>query len=230
MRVLIIEDLPILRLGIKTAILPTNMEVFEADSGLKGLESIRQNHPDVVLFKIDLPDLNGIDLITAIHDEFPDIKIVVLSEHSDEGLLKLAFNSGATSYLLEDTDPEILLYALKLSYEGLCWIDPRVSRSILDIESDTNSKGKRKFRESLTPMEMKVLKLMAFGFSNEKIAEKLHVSTGSIRGYTNSLNLKLGSLNRPHAVFLAIFFGYINCKSLFEEFGGSGNLPAVNIR
>jgi DNA-binding CsgD family transcriptional regulator len=71
---------------------------------------------------------------------------------------------------------------------------------------------------------------MALGFSNEKIALKLNVSTGSIRGYTNSLNYKLGSTNRAHAVFLAIFFGYINCKSLFSEFAESENQPAVNTR
>lgn len=229
MRVLLIEDIPIYRLGIKTAIVRANVEVFSADSGLTGLESIRQHQPDVVIFKIDLPDINGIDLITAIHTEFPQIKIIVLSCHSDEGLLKLAFNCGASSYLLQDTDPEILLYAVKTSYSGQCWIDPRLSRAILDIE-ETPLEGNKKLRESLTPMEMKVLKLMALGFSNEKIAEKLHVSSGSIRGYTNSLNLKLGSLNRAHAVFLAIFFGYINCKSLFLEFANSENQPADNIR
>jgi DNA-binding NarL/FixJ family response regulator len=228
MRVLIIEDLPIVRLGIKTAISQANVKVSEADSGRLGLESIRHSQPDVVIFKINLPDVSGIDLITAIHTEFPNLKIIVLSSHSDEGLLKLAFNSGATSYLLEDTDPEILLYAIKMSYEGQSWIDPRVSRAMLDKESETSKKGKKKLRESLTPMEMKVLKLMAFGFSNEKIASKLHVSAGSIRGYTNSLNLKLGSMNRPHAVYLSILLGYINCKALFEEFACSENLPSFD--
>ncbi|RCJ19089.1 hypothetical protein A6770_32430 [Nostoc minutum NIES-26] len=227
-RVLIIDDYPILRLGIKTALTNTNIEVHEADSGEQGLQQVRETNPDIVILKIDLPDINGIDLISEISQEFPDVKIVVLSSHSDEGLLKMAFNAGASSYLLSDTEPEILLYAIKMSYQGQCWIDPRVSRSILDIKEEDNSlrKGK-KFGESLTPMEMRVLKLMAFGLSNEKIALNLHVSPGSIRGYTNSLNLKLGSQNRAHAVFRAISLGYINCKSLFLEFSGSENLEAV---
>jgi len=229
MRVLIIEDIPLSRLGIKTAIVQENIEVFSAERGLTGLESIRQHQPDVVIFKLDLPDINGLDLITTIHQEFPNIKIVVISGHSDKGLMKLAFNRGASCYLLPDTEPEILLYAVKTAYEGQCWIDPRLSRAMLDIE-ETSSYGKKKKRESLTSMEIKVLKLMALGFSNEKIADKLNVSTGSIRGYTNSLNLKLGSINRAHAVFLAIVFGYINCKSLLEEFADSENQPAVNIR
>ncbi|BBD62870.1 two-component response regulator (plasmid) [Nostoc sp. HK-01] len=228
MRVLIIDDYPILRLGIKTALESANIEVQEADSGEQGLQLLRGTHPDLVILKIDLPDVSGIDLITEINQEFPDVKIVVLSQHSDEGLLKMAFNAGANSYLLSDTEPEILLYAIKMSYQGQCWIDPRLSRSILDIKEEDNSlrKGK-KFGESLTQIEMKVLKLMAFGFSNEQIADNLHVSSGSIRGYTNSLNLKLGAQNRAHAVFRAICLGYINYKSLFTEIPGGENLEAI---
>jgi DNA-binding NarL/FixJ family response regulator len=226
MRVLIIEDIPICRLGIKTAIVQENIEVFSADSGLSGMKSIRHSQPDVVIFKLDLPDINGLDLITTIHQEFPTIKIVVISSNSDEGLIKSVFNRGASSYLLPDTKEEILLYAVETAYEGQCWIDPRLSRAMLDIE--TSPRGKTKVSESLTSMEIKVLKLMALGLSNEKIALKLNVSTGSIRGYTNSLNYKLGSTNRTHAVFLAIFFGYINCKSLFWEFADSENLPSFD--
>lgn len=219
MRALIIHDYPIIRLGLKTILAQANIEVCdEVNSGQQGLESIRQNHQGIVILEIDLPDINGIDLISTIHQEFPDTKIVVFSQYSDEGLLKLAFNSGATSYLLQDTEPEILLYALKMSSQGQSCIDPRVSRSPLDIKEEEKSlrKGK-KYGESLTPAEMKVLKLIAFGFSNERIAQNLQVSTGTIRGYTNSLNLKLGSQNRAHAVFRAISLGYINYKSLFLE-------------
>ncbi|YAF99406.1 MAG: response regulator (plasmid) [Nodularia sp. CChRGM 3473] len=229
-RVLIIEDLPILRFGLKTTVSQqANMEVCgEVASGKQGLQAIRKSKPNVVILKIDLPDINGIDLIITIKKEFPDIKIVVLTQHSDEGLLKLAFNSGASSYLLQDTEPEILLYAIKMSYEGQCWIDPKLSRSILDIkEEESPLKKGKKFGESLTSSEIKVLKMMAFGFSNEQMAENLHVSIGTIRGYTNSLNLKLGSQNRAHAVFRAISLGYINCKSLFLEVSNNDNWEAV---
>jgi DNA-binding NarL/FixJ family response regulator len=224
-RVLIIDDYPILRLGIRTALESVNIQVQEADSGEQGLQQVRDTHPDVVILKIDLPDVSGIDLISEINQEFPHVKIVVLSGHSDEGLLKMAFNAGANSYLLSDTRADILVYAVEMSYQGQCWIDPRLSRSILDIKEEDNSlrKGK-KFGESLTSMEMRVLKLMAVGFSNERIADNLHVSPGSIRGYTNSLNLKLGAQNRTHAVFRAICLGYINYKSLFTEISGDENL------
>ncbi|MBW4564550.1 MAG: response regulator [Mojavia pulchra JT2-VF2] len=61
----------------------------EADSGEQGLQAARENHPDLVILKIDLPDISGIDLIAEINQEFPQVKIVVMSQHSDEGLLKM---------------------------------------------------------------------------------------------------------------------------------------------
>lgn len=212
-RVLIIEDVPLLRLGLKTCFNNRkDIEVQDTDSPL-GLEKLKSISPDVVILKFDL------DLIGLIKQKYPQIRIVVIGQQqADEGLVKLAFNSGATSYLLEDTRPDILMIAVEMSYQGQCWIDPRISRSILDInqaEGTAHKKGK-KYGESLTPMEMKVLRLMAVGFSNERIASHLSVSPGSIRGYTNSLNLKLGSQNRTHAVFRAISLGYINCNSLLS--------------
>jgi DNA-binding NarL/FixJ family response regulator len=215
-RVLIIEDVPLLRLGLKTTLNRIDIEVYETDSTL-GLQQAQLIRPDVVILNLD------IDLIDSIKQESPDIKIVVLGQQKvDEGLLKLAFSCGATSYLLQDTKPDIFLYAVEMSYQGQCWVDPRVSRSILDIskEEDNSLRKGKKFGESLTPTEMKVLRLMAVGCSNLKIASTLHLSPGSIRGYTNSLNLKLGSQNRVHAVFRAISLGYINCNSLLEVSSG----------
>ncbi|BAT56766.1 two-component response regulator (plasmid) [Nostoc sp. NIES-3756] len=211
-RVLIVEDVPITRVGLKTILNRIDIEVHEADSNL-GLQQVKLIRPDVVILKLD------IDLITSVKQESLNTKIVVLGQQVDEGLLKLAFSCGATSYLLQDTKPDILLYAVEMSSQGQCWVDPRVSRSILDInkEEDNSLRKGKKFGESLTPTEMKVLRLMAVGFSNVKIASTLHLSPGSIRGYTNSLNLKLGSQNRVHAVFRAIYLGYIDCNSLLED-------------
>lgn len=227
MRVLIIDDFPIPRFGIKMILESANIEVYEASSGAEGLSQLHNFLPDLVILKIDLPDLDGFDLISTITQEFPHIKIVVLSQHSDEGLLKLAFNCGATSYLLQNTEPDILLYAIKMSYQGQSCIDPRLPPSLLDKDEDNTFRKGKKFGESLTPIEMKVLKLMACGFSNDQISLSLNISPGSVRGYTNSLNLKLGSQNRAHAVFRAIYLGYINCQSLLQEISNNHNLSAV---
>jgi DNA-binding NarL/FixJ family response regulator len=221
-RVLIIDDVPLLRLGLKTILNRIDIEVHETDSNF-GLQQVKSIRPDIVILKFD------IDLIGLIKRECPDIRVIVIGQQqADEGLVKLAFKSGATSYLLQDTRPDVILFAVEMSYQGQCWIDPRVSRSILDInkEEDNSHKKGKKYGESLTPMEMKVLRLMAVGFSNERIAIQLSVSAGSIRGYTSSLNLKLGSMNRAHAVFRAISLGYINCNSLLSV-SDDGILEAV---
>lgn len=219
-RILIIEGNSLLRLGLSGAISqsPTMEVCAEAASAREGIELITKTNPDIVIINISLPDMGGIEATLAIKQQF-NCKVVVLTNQHEEEIVTLALNAGAHSYLLSDTEPEIIRYALIATYKSECWIDPKLSKNFLAyIEQQEKNKHKgKKSGATLTDSEIRILKLMARGFSNEQIAEILHVTEGTVKCYVHLLNQKLSAHNRVHAVLRGVTLGYFNYNTLVIE-------------
>ncbi|MDZ8264270.1 response regulator transcription factor [Nostoc sp. ChiQUE01b] len=222
-RIVIIEGQGLLRLGLVNAISQSPiMEVCgEVACAAEGIKLVAKTLPDIVIINISLPDMGGIEATIAIKQLF-NCKVLILTHQDDEEIVTLALSAGADSYLLSTSEPEILRYAIVKTKEGECWIDPKVSKKFLTNNSNikeekhTNLKGKN-FRVTLTTTELRTLKLMARGLSNEQIAELMNVTEGTVKSYVHLVNKKLQAHNRVHAVMRGVKLGYFNYNTVIFE-------------
>ncbi|MBD6620472.1 response regulator transcription factor [Komarekiella sp. 'clone 1'] len=222
-RIVIIEGQPFLRIGLVNAIsqfiLPTMEVCGEASCESEGIELIAKTLPDIVLLNLDLPGMGGIEVTAAIKQKFK-CKVIILANIADPEVVALALDSGVDSYLLASSDLETLKYAIVKTYEGQVWIDQKMSRTFFASKYQKPkkplNKGK-KFGITLTNTEIRTLKLMARGLSNEKIAEIHNVSLGTVKSCVYTINQKLEARNRVQAIIRGILFGYLSYNTIILE-------------
>ncbi|RCJ18620.1 hypothetical protein A6770_32740 [Nostoc minutum NIES-26] len=220
-KVVIIEDESLLRLGIKALIdREPDMEICgEAGNGLDGLKVVQQSHPDVVLVDIGLPDISGLEVTYQIK-QHTDSKVVIITNHRNEELADLALSYGANSFILKKTDIVLIRQAILSSYKNDCFIDPSMTKQIIDNHNWRKyhilRKGK-KYNEPLSTCETEVLRMIACGLSNDEIARKLFVTLSTVKTHANNILIKLNARNRSHAIIKGIQFGYINSLDVLEQ-------------
>jgi len=195
-RVLVADDHLILRLGLVTLVNgETDMTVIgEASSGQQVIEFFRQHRPDVTLMDLRMPGINGVEAIAAICAEDPDAKVIVLTIHKGDEAVYQALRAGARGYLLKDIATDDILAAIRSVYEGRRCIPPQIAARMAE----------RIRHSDLTPREIDVLKLIAKGFSNKQIGDRLGIAEATVKNHVVSLLGKLGVQDRTHAVTLAL--------------------------
>jgi len=195
-RVLVADDHLILRLGLVTLINgETDMKVVaEASNGQHVVELFREHRPDVTLMDLRMPGLNGVEAISAICAEEPDAKVIVLTIHKGDEAVYQALRAGARGYLLKDIATDEILAAVRSVHEGRRCIPPAIAARMAE----------RIRHSDLTPREIDVLKLIAKGFSNKQIGDRLGIAEATVKNHVVSLLGKLGVQDRTHAVTLAL--------------------------
>jgi DNA-binding NarL/FixJ family response regulator len=200
-RILLADDHPILRQGVKAlAADETDMEfAAEASSGLEAIEEFRKLRPDVVLIDLQMPDMNGIEAMIAIRNEFPDARFIVLTTYAGDAQILRALKAGARAYLLKSLLRKELLDTIRAVHAGQKRIPPDLAAQLADHLGD----------DSLTPREIEVLKLVAAGNSNKIVADKLAITEETVKGHVKSILSKLGANDRTHAVTIGLKRGII---------------------
>lgn len=200
-RVLVVDDHPLLREGIAALIInqPDIKLVAEASNGREAIELFRSQRPDVTLMDLQMPDMGGVDAIIAIRGEFPDARIVVLTTYVGDVLAQRALKAGAQSYLLKGNVRKDLLDTIRSVHSGQKRIQPEVAAQLADHAGD----------DALTPREIEVLLLIAGGNSNKAIADKLSIADETVKGHVSNVLSKLGANDRTHAVTLGLKRGII---------------------
>lgn len=211
--IFIADDHPIVRDGI-TAILSAEKSytvVGVAENGTEALNGIAEHNPDLVLMDISMPELDGILVTRRITKEFPDIKVIILSMHKGRQYAVDAFRAGARGYILKGRDSNEILLAVKRVMSGLIYVSPPLADEILSDfvniikgEQDTLDPFK-----SLTLRESEVLKLIADGYTNKKIAGKLFLAESTIKSYRANIMSKLDVHDTAGLVKLAIHKGLV---------------------
>jgi len=200
-RVLVVDDHPLLREGIGALIM--NQADFklvgEASDGRQAITAFRTHLPDVTLMDLQMPDMDGVDAIIAIRSEFPKARIIVLTTYAGDVLAQRALKAGAQAYLLKNDVRKDLLDTIRAVHTGRKHIDSRIASELADHASD----------DSLTRREVEVLGLIAAGNSNKLIADHLSITDETVKGHVSSILSKLGASDRTHAVTLALRRGII---------------------
>jgi len=200
-RVLIVDDHPLLREGIGSLVekQPDMLIVAEASNGKEALQLFRQHMPDITLMDLRLPGMDGISVMTAILAEFHTARIIVLTTFSGDVQISRALKAGARGYLLKDLLRRELLDAIRAVQCGRKWIPPEIAAQIAEHTSDT----------TLTRREIEVLQLIAAGNPNKLVADKLSVTEDTIKMHVKSILSKLDANDRTHAVAIAVKRGII---------------------
>nr|WP_298721103.1 response regulator transcription factor [uncultured Steroidobacter sp.] len=201
-RILTVDDHQLLREGI-AAVLESepDMElVAQASNGREAVESFRRLRPDVTLMDLRMPDMSGIDAITAIRAEFPNARIVALTTYAGDVQAAAALKAGAAGYLLKSLVRKELIETIRVVHSGKRWVPPQIATEIAEHIAD----------DQLTGREIEVLRRVAAGKSNKIIAGELAISEETVKAHMKSILPKLDATDRTHAVTIALKRGILD--------------------
>ena len=200
-RILVVDDRPLLRQGIAGLVGDqSDMSlVAEASDGREAIQQFRAHRPDVALMDIQMPDMNGLDAIIAIRNEFPEARIIVLTTYTGDVQVLRALKAGARGYLLKNSLHKELLETIRAVHAGKKALSPEASYQLAEHATD----------DALTPAEIAVLRLIAEGNANKQIADQLSVTEETVKGRVKSILSKLGANDRTHAAMIGLKRGII---------------------
>jgi two-component system, NarL family, response regulator LiaR len=199
--VLIVDDHAMVRKGL-LAILKNNPElelVGEARDGREAIEYCGQLKPDVVLMDLVMPELGGVAATRAIHQRWPQVRVIALTSFQEKDLVQDALQAGAIGYLLKNVSGDELAAAIRKAYGGQPTLAPEAIQALVQPVSEATTLG-----ADLTRREQEVLSLLVKGMSNPEIGERLIISRATVKVHVSSILSKLGVANRAEAISVAI--------------------------
>ena len=182
-----------------------------ARDGAQAVEMTGQLHPDLVLMDLRMPIMNGIQATRKLRAQFPQVKVLVLTTYDDDEWVFDAIRAGAAGYLLKDTPREQIIAAIRGTVAGATHVDPQVAGKLFAHISQPVSTAPvaSTLTADLSARELEILKLLATGLSNSEIAERLHLSKGTVQNYISNIFVKLDVTDRTQAAVMAMRHGLV---------------------
>ena len=201
-RILAVDDHDVFRQGIVGLLAdhPDLELVAQASNGREAIRQFRAHKPDIALMDLQMPEMSGLDAVIAIRGEFPEAKIIVLTTYTGDVQVLRALKAGARAYLLKNTLHKDLLDTIRAVHAGKKALSPEATFEIAEHATD----------DPLTPGEVDVLRLIAYGNANKQIADLLSITEETVKGRVKNILLKLSANDRTHAATIGIKRGIID--------------------
>ncbi|MFZ0553107.1 MAG: response regulator transcription factor [Steroidobacteraceae bacterium] len=200
-RILSVDDHPLIRQGV-AGLVATQADmnlIAEAANGREAIQEFHRHRPEITLMDLQMPELSGLDAIIAIRGEFPEARIIVLTTYAGDVQALRALKAGARAYLLKDSLHKELLATIRAVHTGRRFMSPEVSFRLAEHAAD----------DALTPVEVRVLRLIADGNANKEIAAQLSTSENTVKGQVQNILSKLNAKDRTHAAIIGLTRGII---------------------
>ena len=209
MRIVLAEDHSTVREGIKLLVnAQDDMEVVgEAGDGAAAIKTVREKKPDVLVMDISMPEMNGLKATRKLKAEFPDIKILTLTRHSDDSFLEQLIAAGASGYVLKQSAPAELVHAIRAVGGGNAYLDSSLTGKLMGGYAGRGLRGDR--QADITDRESEVLRLIAVGYSNKEIAGQLDLSVKTVEAHKANAMRKMNMRGRIDIVRYAILQGWL---------------------
>ena len=208
LRVLIVDDHEVVRLGLKALLAdyPEFEVVGEAENGYQAVRLTLEKRPDVVVMDVRMPGMSGIEACRHIRAQCPDVRVLMLTSYAEDELLTEAMRAGACGYVLKRVGSAYLVEALRAVARGETPIDPAMTTHLLSGARRRHNEA-IDLVESLTDREREILAHIAQGETNREIAAHLGLSEKTVRNYVSLLLQKLNLSNRAEAAAFAVRHG-----------------------
>lgn len=211
-RILLVDDHAVVRMGLKMLLNnQSNMEVVgEASEGNEGIEKARELDPDVIIMDLSMPHgKDGLSATSEIKKQYPHVAILILTMHDDEEYLFRAIQAGAGGCILKSAPHEELIHAIESVSQGNAYLHPSATKRLMEEYLSGMKDNNGDLFHSLSDREREVLTLIAKGYSNKEIGEKLSISVKTVETHKGNLMEKLQMKTRPELVAFALKKGLL---------------------
>jgi two-component system, NarL family, response regulator LiaR len=221
-RILIVEDHEFTRIGLKLSLeqMAGLTIVGEAADGEEGVNKVQELQPQVVLMDVEMPVLDGIEATRSIKEKWPEVRVIMLTSHKSDQTIFAALSAGANGYCLKNITAQQLSTVIRMVADGAAWLDPGIANRVLSAYANNegpDAAAAEKARApkqpktsiSLSPRETEVLRLVADGLSNQKIAARLNLGLETVKTHMRHIMEKLAVSDRTEAAVKAMKQGIV---------------------
>jgi DNA-binding NarL/FixJ family response regulator len=209
-KILLVDDHAVVIRGLRFFLVtqPDFELIGEAHNGKEAIDKVAELKPDIVLMDLVMPIMDGIEATLQIKQNYPDVKVLVLTSFSDQDHVLPALRAGAIGYLLKDVQPDQLVEAIRGAYSGNVQLHPEITNKLMShmVSPPPPTVESMAIRalESLTSREIEVLRQIAKGMSNKEIASTLFISERTVKTHVSSILSKLDLADRTQAALYAV--------------------------
>jgi DNA-binding NarL/FixJ family response regulator len=210
-RILLAEDHETVREGLKLIVnAQSDMEVIaEVGDGRAAILRAQELQPDVVVMDVSMPKMNGLEATEKLKQVCPQIKVLTLTRHTDDGYLRLLLRAGVSGYVLKQSAATELIHAVRAVAAGGSYLDPAITKKVTNSYLDKRVKRQSQIQAGLTDREAEVLRLIAWGYTNKEIAGHLQISIKTVEAHKTNSMKKLNVRSRIDIVKYALLQGWL---------------------
>lgn len=211
-KIFIADDHPLMRDGIKNILIKNSMYavIGEAENGEEALKAVERLRPDIVFMDIGMPKMNGLETTRRITKEFPEVKVIMLSMHSEEHYVMDALKAGASGYVLKGSNSSEVLESVEKILNNKRYMSPAIKDQLFEslVEVVQKEQVSEPF-DTLTDREKEILQLLVLGAKNEDVAGKLFISPHTVKTHRTNIMKKLDTHDMGGLVRIALKKGLI---------------------
>ncbi|HEX8176173.1 MAG TPA: response regulator transcription factor [Pyrinomonadaceae bacterium] len=211
LRIFLADDHVVLREGLKMLVdSQDDMEcVGEASDGKAALQSVMEILPEVVVLDVSMPEMNGLQAAKLIKRCCPDIKVLTLTRHTDDGYLQQLLKAGVSGYVLKQSSSNVLLTAIRAVASGQRFLDPAITDKVIGSYVGKSARKNVPSPSELSDREQEALRMIAWGYSNKEVAARMEISIKTVEVHKANAMRKLGMRGRIDIVRYALLQGWL---------------------